>query len=430
MLLKRLTDNTGSLLDDEDLIGVLADTKNKAEEVKIKLKEADETKMQIDEKREQYRSVATRGSIMYFSIVEMSNVNCMYQTSLQQFLSLFAESMEIAVKAKLASKRSENIIHSLTYLVYRYINKGLYEFDKLLFVLVFTMKIMVVANHISTTDVSLLLRGGAALDINSVRPNPFKKWLPDEAYLNCLALSQAAPTFKTLIEKMTKSELMWIQWYNENEPESVPVPDYEGEILQNSHTGPFLRLTILRTLRVDRMYLGVRQMIRDTAFVGPRYVEPVTDTVENVYEKMTPDCPTIYLLSIGADPTDAIESMCRKKKLTVDSISMGEGQEPVAEAAIRLASEQGSWVLLQNCELGLPLMEVLEDLLIEEIFPIAHPNFRLFITAAEHPKFPLGLLQMCTKVTNEPPAGMRAGVMRSYTVMVDQDRLERIDTEL
>ena len=36
---------------------------------------------------------------------------------------------------------------------------------------------------------------------------------------------------------------------------------------------------------------------------------------------------------------------------------------------------------------------------------------------------------MCTKVTNEPPAGMRAGVMRSYTVMVDQDRLERIDTE-
>ena len=52
MLLKKLTDNSGSLLDDEDLIGVLADTKNKAEEAKLKLKEADETKMQIDEKRE------------------------------------------------------------------------------------------------------------------------------------------------------------------------------------------------------------------------------------------------------------------------------------------------------------------------------------------------------------------------------------------
>ena len=74
-LLKRLTDTKGSLLDDEDLIGILADTKAKADEVKLKLQEADETKLQIDEKREQYRSVATRGSIMYFAIVEMSNVN-------------------------------------------------------------------------------------------------------------------------------------------------------------------------------------------------------------------------------------------------------------------------------------------------------------------------------------------------------------------
>ena len=35
------------------------------------------------------------------------------------------------------------------------------------------------------------------------------------------------------------------------------------------------------------------------------------------------------------------------------------------------------------------------------------PNFRLFITALLHP-FPLGLLQMSTKVTNEPPAGLKA----------------------
>ena len=35
---------------------------------------------------------------------------------------------------------------------------------------------------------------------------------------------------------------------------------------------------------------------------------------------------------------------------------------------------------------------------------------------------------MCTKVTNEPPAGMRAGLQRSYATIMDQDRLERIDT--
>jgi len=36
---------------------------------------------------------------------------------------------------------------------------------------------------------------------------------------------------------------------------------------------------------------------------------------------------------------------------------------------------------------------------------------------------------MCTKVTGEPPAGMRAGVLRSYMTLVDQDRLERVETE-
>ena len=37
---------------------------------------------------------------------------------------------------------------------------------------------------------------------------------------------------------------------------------------------------------------------------------------------------------------------------------------------------------------------------------------------------------MSTKVTNEPPKGLKAGLQRSYTVIVDQDRLERIDTPI
>lgn len=70
-------------------IGALAETKKKAVQVRDKLVAAGEMREGIDEKREQYRPVATRGAVMYFTIVDLSLVNVMYQTSLDQFQTLF-----------------------------------------------------------------------------------------------------------------------------------------------------------------------------------------------------------------------------------------------------------------------------------------------------------------------------------------------------
>jgi hypothetical protein len=71
-----------------------------------------------------------------------------------------------------------------------------------------------------------------------------------------------------------------------------------------------------------------------------------------------------------------------------------------------------------------------------------HEDFRLWITAEPHPAFPIGLLQMSIKITNEAPVGMRAGLRNSYawvtqvrpamnrSSLIVKDRAQWYQTEL
>lgn len=53
--------------------------------IKIRLKEAESTEQMINIAREKYRPVATQGSVMYFVIASLSEIDPMYQYSLKYF---------------------------------------------------------------------------------------------------------------------------------------------------------------------------------------------------------------------------------------------------------------------------------------------------------------------------------------------------------
>lgn len=113
----------------------------------------------------------------------------MYNSSLEQFLNLFDQSIDNSEKVAPAGKRVDIIINYLTFHVYKYVNRGLFEKDKITFVLMICFKIALTGGRINNQDVSIFLKSGASLDLRSERQRPFN-FITDKSWLNILALSR------------------------------------------------------------------------------------------------------------------------------------------------------------------------------------------------------------------------------------------------
>ena len=84
-ILVHLTHQATELLNDENMLKSLNESKNTAEYVASKLENISVTNQYIEQQRDVYSRVAYRTSILFFAIQELWHINPMYKYSLEWY---------------------------------------------------------------------------------------------------------------------------------------------------------------------------------------------------------------------------------------------------------------------------------------------------------------------------------------------------------
>lgn len=422
-LLRRLSAAGPNVLEDETLVLNLEKTKITASEIGVKVAEAKITSVKIDEAREHYRPAAQRAAILYFILNELFKVNPIYQFSLKAFTVVFKRAIETSPKAENLKQRVSILIDSITFNISQYTTRGLFEKDKIIYMAQLVIQIFIQDGEISKPELDFLLK--FPYEPNLVSPVPF---LNNKSWGGIKSLSDLE-NFRNLDKEIVSLSKRWKTFCDSESPEKEKYPgDWKTKNLLQ-------RMCIMRCLRPDRMIYALKQCIEEK--LGSRFVDERSIEFAKSFEETSSTTPIFFVLSPGVDPLKDVEKLGKTLKFSTENgnfynVSLGQGQEIVAETAIETASKEGHWVILQNIHLVARWLSTLEKKM-EEAANTAHSDYRLFISAepAASPEYhiiPQGILQSSIKITNEPPSGMQANLHTALGNFT-QDTLEQCTKE-
>ncbi|XP_063373463.1 dynein axonemal heavy chain 6 [Cydia amplana] len=416
-ILKLLYASSGNILDDEELIETLNESKETSEIINARLEETEATEISISAAREKYRPVATRGAVLYFAVAQLADIDPMYQFSLKYFNQVFNQVIERSEKSDVLETRLQILYREITLNVYQNVSRGLFERHKLVFSFLLNTAIYLNAGLIRQDQWNFILRGAAGTSV--VPPKkPLIESLTEQIWLQANHLNEMDPSFQGIVEDCLKKIHIKIGSFevdihvdrSNNRP---PIKNW-NEILE-----PFEKLMIIKCLKEEKLVFAIAQYV--SISLGKVFIESPTVQLATLYADTTCSIPLVFVLSTGSDPFGAFQRFATEMGVRdrVHSISLGQGQGPVAEKMINGAKPKGDWVFLQNCHLAASWMLSLE-LIVARLTTdpgLLSNDFRLFLSSMPTPKFPVSVLQNAVKVTNEPPKGLKANVKRALIEM-------------
>eukprot|EP00961_Rhodomonas_salina_P253644 3427861-Rhodomonas_salina.1 len=477
-LLRQLAEAQDDITENIELIESLEDAKRLSIEISEKVAVAQETEVRINEAREEYRGVANRGALLFFALGEMFKVHSFYHYSLSAFTAVFLRAIDWAGKKYIGSPihvpkqialcsgknafqrfrtvqlllragakgfmgaddekgpgkpstdreldlqaRLLDLIESITYQVFNFCRRGLFDKHKLLFTASVVFKVMVRMKQLDPDEVSFITFGKRSLNPPPLH-HDMAAWCSDLAWAGAHA-AQEIKAFEKLCADMEAEQNKWQAWITDERPEDKPLPGDYDKIT------PFQKMILVRQLRPDRLTGAMRMWVGDV--VGKKFILEEQFDIFGIYRESAPETALYFYLFPGADIVADLTPLMNAKGFTTENgkfinISMGQGQEVVAEQALDRCMKEGGWVFLQNIHLMSQWVKKLERKLEASQDPDTHKDFRCFLSA-EPPGLPLtqtipeAILQNSIKISNEPAQSLRQLLFRAWTNF-DQSTLD------
>jgi dynein heavy chain, axonemal len=298
---------------------MLDTSKVTSDTINQRMKQSEVTRKEIDAARESYRVVAKRGSVIYFVIASLANIDPMYQYSLEFFIILFKKRLEKSENPPVIEQRLKILIDDITESFYKNICRGLFEKDKLLFSFMLASNIELGAGKIDAKLWNFFLRGYSGDVIEDEKPYPE---FPDIAWRNVLGLSTISGTYRNLTQSMKDAQdgAVWKKVMETPDPLDVELP-----LLFRSIT-LFQKLLLIKTLREERLVSLIIFYVKNT--LGAQFIESPLFDLKGPFADSLSTTPLIFILSPGADPISYLTDLAKEKDMEqrLKMLSLGQGQ--------------------------------------------------------------------------------------------------------
>ncbi len=385
----------------------LNESKETSSEIAIRLIDAEKAEQTIAEERGKYQILANNGAIMFFVILDMSNINHMYQFSLPYFKNIICEVLQRKQPTVTLEDRINYLLKEQIYAIYRIILRGLFEQHKL----AFSFLLATATQKVPKTEMDFLLDRFLALD---KEPKPIHlNFLTDHQWKRCMYLEEKIKEFKNLTNELDKKMEFFLNDFVITI--NLTDNDIESDVNWDITLTAFQKILLVWVFLPNLLIRSVRAYVE--AVLGREFVkEKSIECFSNIYSETSSKTPLVFILIPGTNPLLNLQRIAKDFGIfdKLDFLSLGQEQGQKAENFIAKARKTGRWLLLQNCHLSGSWLTKLE-IIVRNILKSStnHENFRLFLSTKASNKFPISILQNSIKFVEEVPRGLRASLLKS-----------------